>query len=466
MIFQLDQHQEQSTALIDSDLAVALSYGELVTRVLATADCLQSTGAALVVLAASNSIDSIVAYLACLDVGIAVALVEQKDYTIPAAILSSYQPDLILGSNLVFESGYVSSGFVPDSHYSMYRAIENNISSIHHSLALLLPTSGSTGSPKFVRLSRGNIESNARSIADYLQIGRDERAIQSLPAHYSYGLSVLNSHLITGSAVVLTSSSFLQAPFWETFRKWQCTSFAGVPFMYETLARLRFQPAKYESLRYMTQAGGRLNRDVVQLFEERCRLSERKFFVMYGQTEATARISYVPSDKLHEKCGSVGISIPGGQIRLQPVESQGELNEIVYEGPNVMLGYAESRQCLSKEDELHGILSTGDLGRVDEDGYLFVVGRLKRFAKLYGSRVSLDDIEAFLEQRFPITVIAKEDESKLLICFASNGYIDEREIRSSIAHHLAVPPDTFVMKMMEMIPVTSSGKKDYQSPLL
>ncbi len=466
MIFQLDQKNQSSIALIDADQMRQISYGELVDRVSRSAAFLSDQHASLVVLAASNSVDSIVAYLSCLEAGITVALVEAKENVVAAAILSAYQPTLVLGENLSVGVDCVPIKALPDSQCMAFGYLHSSTSPVHKSLALMLPTSGSTGSPKFVRLSKTNLESNAASIAEYLALGVDERAMQSLPAHYSYGLSVLNSHLIVGACIVLTSHSFLRGPFWEAFRKWQCTSFAGVPFMYETLARLRFQPSKYESLRYMTQAGGRLNPDVVSLFEERCRHSQRRFFVMYGQTEATARISYVPSERLQEKCGSVGIAIPGGDIHLQEVEGHSELTEIVYEGPNVMLGYAESRECLAKGDEMHGILPTGDLGRIDEDGFVYIVGRLKRFAKLYGSRVSLDDIEAFLESQFAISVVAKEMDAKLRVFYASSGDTDDGVIRSTIARYLTVPLDTFVMKKLDAIPVTSSGKKDYQSRLL
>ncbi len=257
-------------------------------------------------------------------------------------------------------------------------------------LALLLTTSGSTGSPKLVRLSLRNLQENARAIISYLKISAEDRALTSLPMSYSYGLSVLNTHLMAGAQLLLMTSSFLQRDYWD-FAANQCTSLAGVPYHFEVMLKMRMLERDLPAMRTLTQAGGRLSPDRILQVEQLSFRRGWKFFVMYGQTEATARISYVPAERLREKVGSIGIAIPGGTLSLDD-----ESSELLYTGPNVMLGYAENRSDLAKGDELRGQLRTGDLATRDEDGFYYVTGRLKRFLKIYGKRFNLDEIESLM----------------------------------------------------------------------
>jgi long-chain acyl-CoA synthetase len=445
MIFSLDQKPAEAPALLEADTGNSISYGEFAEKVRAGAERLLRGGRRLVFLLASNSADSITACLACLEAGLPVCLIENFPGGVPAGMLDAYRPDLVLEGVVPEEPG----GFIGD------------VDGLHSDLALMLPTSGSTGSPKLVRLTRRNVEANAQSIATYLGLTPDERAMQSLPAHYSYGLSVLNSHLLAGASVVLTAHSFLSSPFWTVFQQTGCTSFAGVPFMYETLARLRFKPAKYPALRTMTQAGGKLKPELVQDFHAKCQAAGVRFFVMYGQTEATARISYVPPERLPEKAGAVGIAIPGGSLELQPAGGDGGLEELVYRGPNVMMGYAEDRSSLALGDELQGVLRTGDLGHRDKDGFFHVTGRLKRFAKLFGSRVSLDDVERDTEAKWPVRAAAVERDGQLKVFIVPEGPVDTTAVKSQIASRLGVPPVAVEVQPVAGLPLTSSGKKDY-----
>jgi acyl-CoA synthetase (AMP-forming)/AMP-acid ligase II len=335
---------------------------------------------------------------------------------------------------------------------------------LHCELALLLTTSGSTGSPKLVRLTTANLASNATAIADYLALGPNERAVLSLPIYYSYGLSVLNSHLVAGGCVVLTPHSFMRPEFWGDVREHGATSFAGVPYMYETLHRLRFDPASQPSLRTLTQAGGALRRELISHFHARATQAGARLIVMYGQTEATARISYVPPERLSEKIGSIGVPIPGGNLRL---ERSGDAEtgpaELVYEGPNVMMGYAEGPADLALGDLQHGRLRTGDLGTVDDEGYFTLVGRLKRFAKLFGRRVSLEDVERELESTFPVRAIARDGGDRLGVDVAVDGAIDDGAMVSHLARFLAVPPTAILVRRVAELPLTATGKKDYRA---
>lgn len=276
---------------------------------------------------------------------------------------------------------------------------------MYDGLGLLLATSGSTGSPKLVRLSRKNIEANAQSIVSYLGLDEGERPISTLPMQYTYGLSIINSHLLAGSCILMTKESYVQSRFWEFFRQKEATSFGGVPYTYEILKRMRIFSGELPSLHSITQAGGKLSADLQREVGEWAKARNIRFFVMYGQTEATARMSYLPPDDCLKKPESIGIPIPGGKFYLkgengEPVCKEKQPGELVYEGANVSLGYAGKKEDLQLGDENRGVLYTGDIAQTDEDGYYYIVGRKKRFIKMFGVRVSLDACEQALRARY------------------------------------------------------------------
>ncbi len=275
-----------------------------------------------------------------------------------------------------------------------------------------------------MRLSEQNVRANAESIAGYLGLTPDERPITSLPLHYSFGLSVLNSHLLAGAVVVLSGDSVLQRPFWDAFRAHGCTSLAGVPFTYQMLERVGFRDMDLPTLTTLQQAGGALDLHLTRVYAEHMARLGRRFFVMYGQTEATARIAYVPPERLLDKLGSAGIAIPAGRLRIDADESASRAarstGEIIYEGPNVMLGYASDPDDLRRGDDLHGVLRTGDIGYLDEDGFLFLVGRSKRIAKVFGLRVNLDEVEVALRESGPAAVVGGSDAIWAFCAFGTN----------------------------------------------
>ena len=237
-----------------------------------------------------------------------------------------------------------------------------------------------------VRLSKTNIASNATAIGKYLKITFEDRAITSLPFHYTYGLSVIHSHLLYGASLLLTDKNILQKDFWKFADKYQATSFAGIPFTYETIEKFNLFERLPNSIRVLTQAGGKLTSRLQQKIATLSIEKEIRFYVMYGQTEATARISYLPYRLANEKIGSVGIAISGGRIWIS------EENEICYSGPNVCLGYAHNASDLKNDDENKGILYTGDLGYI-ENGFLYITGRKDREVKINGRRISLEHLE-------------------------------------------------------------------------
>ncbi|MDI6100492.1 AMP-binding protein [Actinoplanes sp. NEAU-A12] len=322
---------------------------------------------------------------------------------------------------------------------------------VHPDLALLLTTSGSTGDPKLVRLSRAAVLANAGQVAESLGITGDDVAITTLPLFYSYGLSVLHSHLLRGATVVLERTGLMRKDFWDAVGAHRVTSMAFVPYQYEMLRRLRFDPAKHPSVRTITQAGGRLRTDLVTDFAGRMDAVGGRMFVMYGQTEAAPRMACLPSALLDRKLGSVGQAMPGGAFTVS------DDGEVVYHGPNVMMGYAETAADLARGDDLGGVLRTGDLGRLDEEGFLFITGRMKRMGKVFGVRINLDDVE----RQFPVAAVAGDDR---LHVFAEDLSADEaRALRTKIADWLGTHVTGVDVRTIEALPLLANGKTDYRA---
>ena len=420
-------------ALVEGATGRRWTHAELAAEAAGVAARLAAPAKALAVVRCRIDVQTVVNYLGALAAGHAVALIDDAAPGFEA-LVERYRPAFVLTPEGEVDHGAPGTSPAPE-------------------LRVLLSTSGTTGSPKLVRLSEENVRSNAVSIARYLGLGDTERAIASLPFHYSYGLSVLNSHLVSGGAVVLPPESLMRPSFWETFEAEGCTSFAGVPYSYALLERTGWDRRELASLRTMTQAGGRMDPGAVRGVASELRSRGARLFVMYGQTEATARIAYVPPERLAEKPGSIGLPIPGGALGV-------ESGELVYRGPNVMLGYAESDADLARGDDLGGVLRTGDLGHRDEDGFFFVTGRAKRFAKVNGLRVNLEEIESVLRADGPAAVVG-HDEQALVVFLQAGSHAPAVDVRRALAARYRLHPRTFEMREVAALPVTTSGKIDY-----
>jgi len=469
MFWEIENIEADSIALIDGSTKNSLTYGELLNRCNQLCDYLSFKKKKLVFLFCDNSVGSITAYLSILRSGNAVYLANSKmDNLLKKDLINLYQPEIIFSEDNI--SSFLKDYLNAETEFGLFFYQKKDLPGFplpHNYLAVLLSTSGTTGSPKLVKLSYKNLQSNAESIAGYLNINKDEKPITSLPISYSYGLSVINSHLEKGSKIVCSNHSMVTREFWNTFKDFECTSFAGVPYNYQILQRLKFNEMDLPSLKYMTQAGGRLNENLTKYFYDSSLKKGIKFFVMYGQTEATARISFVPFEDLSEKINSIGKPIPGGKIKIYSGEKEITLpnveGELVYFGGNVMMGYANNREDISKGDEQRSILHTGDLGYKDEDGYYFITGRLKRFIKLFGLRVNLDEIEKMIENKFDVSAacFGSDDSLKVLLQSESEDISDsvhKEIIKIYNIHHSFVS-----VKSTKSIPHNSLGKKDYKS---
>jgi len=445
-----------AVAVIDARTGNEWTYGQLAEDSARMQAALPQSGRrTLGVLMAQNRYECFVAYLAALNSGSALMLLDAAvNPSLIGELLQVYQPDWIYTSPLQPEfPGYrnAASGEPGLLEIEKPRDID-----IYPDLALLLSTSGSTGSPKLVRLTLRNLQANADSITRYLQLTSHDRPITSLPMSYSYGLSVINSHLNAGAAIVLTESGVLQREFWGAVDRYSCTSFAGVPYTYQLLLKTGLLKTVGSSLKLLTQAGGLLEERYARQMHSLSLRRDWKFFVMYGQTEASPRISYVPCEQLGRKFGSIGIAVPDGSLTTDP-----QTGELIYTGPNVMLGYAESRRDLARGDELHGVLRTGDLARQDAEGYFFITGRAKRFIKLFGKRFNLDDVETILSRRFELSVACYGRDDLLTVAVEQGG--NPEALGVAICKIFGLPRTSVQVVAMKALPRTSNGKLDYQS---
>lgn len=405
-----------------------------------------------------NNLESVTGYVGFVRNGIVAVLLDAELSQEPLErLIDLYKPSHIWAKRDYESFNQTMNASFVFGEYTLFEAANPVRYVLHEDLALLLTTSGTTGSPKFVRLSYDNLFSNADSIATYLDIQPDDRPITTLPMNYSYGLSVINSHLVRGAGIVLTEASIIQKEFWELCKEKQVTSIAGVPFVYEMLDRMKFEKMDLPSLKQLTQAGGKLQPALTKKFASLCQQRGIRFFTMYGQTEATARMSYVPSEKSLEKAGSIGIAIPGGDLFLE--DENGERitesyvsGELLYNGPNVSLGYAESLEDLSKGDDNKSILRTGDVAYFDEDGYFTITGRLKRMIKMFGTRISLDELEGLLNKHGHEVVCAGEDD-KLFIYTLQD---DQDAVKKLMKENLNLRG--FTVRKLDALPRNKYGK--------
>lgn len=451
---------KNNRALVD-DSGLTITYEMLYEETMKMSKVINTRCTVLVL--CSNKIGSIVGYVGFLN-----------NKIVPIMINSNMQNELV--QNLI-DMYYPSYLWVPDeldinytnciAVYSCYgyKLLQMNYSKeyeLNNQLCILMATSGSTGSPKFVRQSYNNILENAKSIVEYLGLDETEKPITTLPMNYCYGLSIINSHLLVGATILVTDKGILQREFWDFFKKEEATSFGGVPYTYEMLNKVRFYNMNLPSLRYCTQAGGKLTSNLHRKFAEYAACSQIKFIVMYGQCEATARMGYLPADKALEKCGSMGIAIPGGKFFLIDADGN-EINkpdvtgELVYEGPNVTMGYAECADDLINDDDRKGILYTGDMAQIDKEGFYYIVGRKKRFLKIYGNRVNLDAVDQLIKMRFNnIECVCSGIDDHMYI-FLLDSTIAE-EVRAYVTITTKLNPKAFSVNVIDEIPKTDAGK--------
>lgn len=415
-------------------------------------------GKKLVFLYLGNDIRSTSIYLSFLDTDHATVLLsESLDTSLKENLESEYRPTIIFDCKRDHIDGFESKTVPSDAFQTSIFIGDHTPTTVHSNCKVLLSTSGTTGSPKFVKLSEENLLQNARSICNYLPIIKDDVTPLNLPLYYSYGLSVLHSNAINGGTIVCGLPDILQKEFWNQMESFGFTSIAGVPYIYEMLRRIGFLKKEHPQLRYITQAGGNLSQNIKKEFNTYCLEHHIHFYVMYGQTEATARISYVPPHLLEDKITSIGIPIENGRLSLDK-----ETGELLYKGPNVFGGYSEKRMDLNKWEHIE-FLRTGDLAERDEDGFYYIKGRLKRFVKIFGNRVNLDEIERYLKSSLNIALVACVGiEDKFILISHCEGHIKDEQIKSGLFDKFKIHQTSIKIQQIEEMPLTNNGKINYK----
>lgn len=449
LFFDIAKHGNQRALITEQNESI--SYAQLDHKIDAfihSHHLFESNFKRLFLVEAKANVAFVVSYLACLRAGHSLLLLSpDSSKQSRSAILKAFNVNGVI---------YTNRG------EPVVEELSGNDLNIHTDLAVLLATSGSTGAPKHVRLSYRNLQANAESISEYLSLTADEVAITSLPLSYSYGLSILNSHLLSGASVVLSESSIMERQFWDLMAKHSVTSFSGVPYSYSMLKRLNFKDKDLPCLRYMTQAGGKLTKADALYFNDCLNEQGSRFFIMYGQTEATARMSYVPPEYLPEKADSIGIAIPGGRFELiaedgRIITDTDLIGELVYYGDNVMMGYALSANELSKPSELNG-LKTGDLAVKDDDGFMKIVGRKSRFIKLFGARIDLDQIESvMMAQKLEVACVGDDQQLHVFL----NNITGLDEMKRYLHQQMSIHPSVVTGHQIDSFPRTASKKIHY-----
>ena len=421
MFLDLDHKDNNKIAAID-DSGRPVTYGEICEFSIEFAKHLPQRS--LIFLLSENCIGSLLGYTAALSNRIVPLIISAAtEEGLYNHLYELYQPEYLWlpqakseGKKIVFSAW----------DYCLVKTA-NKSASMYEELSLLLPTSGSTGSPKLVRHSYRNIEANADSVRRLFKLDGSEKAMAILPMHYTMGLSVITSHLFAGSTLLLSGKSLLDKGFWVMLK--EATSFTGVPYSYEILNKMRFTRMDLPNLKIITQGGGKLTEAMWNTLAQYAHDNGKQFIATYGQSECTARMAYLPSELAMEKVCSIGIAEPGGQLSIvddsgsETFEGEAQ-GEMVYRGENVTLGYATCREDLLKGDENHGVMHTGDLARRDADGCYYIVGRMKRFLKIFGLRIGLDEVEDLIKSEYKIDCHCKGNDEKLIVLVTDRSVME------------------------------------------
>ncbi len=417
MFLDLDKKAGDRIAVVD-DSGISMTYGEICAFVSRFAQVFSNRS--LIFILAENTIGSLMGYIGALSSRNVPLVISAKiEKSLYETLRDKYSPSYLWMPNVMLpDFGYEQTSFSECG----YTLVKTGLQSpeLYDDLALLLPTSGSTGSPKLVRHSYHNIEANACNVMHMFGLSEKERPMAALPMHYTMGLSVIASHLLVGATIILSGRSLLDKGFWQMMREYHVTSFTGVPYSYELLSKLRFFRMDLPDLQTITQGGGKMTEDLFKACADYAEQNGKRFIATYGQTECTARMAYLPAEMATTKTCSIGIAEPGGQLSIidydgnETFEGEAE-GEMVYRGENVTLGYATCAEDLQKGDENFGVMHTGDIARRDADGCYFIIGRKKRFLKIFGLRIGLGEVESLIKSEFDTDCYCKGNDEKLIV---------------------------------------------------
>ena len=458
MILNLDKWQHEAVAAIDAQ-GGQLTYGGL--RDFAIQAGMLMPARSLFFLLVENNVGGIAWTIGNICAGnVPLILNAHLDEGLYKSLFELYQPPFVCVPEAMaerFDYEVVSTCF---GYTLMKTGCE--ACPLHEDLSHLLPTSGSTGSPKLVRHQYANIEAAALNISTFFELTENDRPLMVLPLYYTMGLSMVFSHLYVGATILITNQSMTDRNFWRFMKEEHATSFTGVPYSYEILNLMRFFRMDLPDLTLLTQGGGRMTKELNLKFAEFCRDNGKRWIATYGQSECTARMAWLPAKWAVEKVGSIGIAVPNGELSLidmdgQPITAPHTEGEMCYRGKNVTMGYARKRDDLLLGDERHGFIRTGDLAYFDEDGCYYIVGRMGRFLKLFGMRVGLDECERIVKGAFPgLECACVGTDEKMLVYLTDESYKDR--VKEELVNRLKLVATSFEVRIIPAIPKNEAGK--------
>lgn len=461
MFLNIDQQARDAVALKDNE-GHMLTYGALTDEIQDFYDSCERRAVAF--LLCKNTVGSMLGYLSLVEREIVPLMLSSKiDDELLQTFLTAYTPAYLwvpeeLEGKFNCETVFRRYG------YALLRT-GNKCYPIHEQLQLLMATSGSTGSPKLVRYKRGNLEANAKNVAVAFGWTSTERPVCDLGMQYTMGLNVINTHLYVGATLLLTTHNLISGAFWDYIREERATNFTGVPFSYDIFAKLHFERMKLPYLTTLSQGGGKLTDARFRWLAEYAQRTGKRFLASFGTTETSARMCVLPAEYALSKTGSIGRAIPEGELFL--IDPDGTVltaseaeGEMCYRGPNVTMGYAVCREDLQKGDEWRGEYHTGDLARRDADGCYYVTGRMSRFLKLLSYRISLDQCERLLQDRFNLDCACTGTDQRMEI------YVTEPEqvkaVQDFICDKTGLYRSLFSVHVIGEIPRNDSGKIRYK----
>lgn len=465
VFLQLDKKDPNNIAAIEES-GQKITYGELVENISHIRGIIPERS--IVFLMCKNVIGALSAYISMVENKIVpVTLSESIDKELFNTLLETYRPQFICTETKNIKE-YKFKEVFEDKEFT-YLSTNYEKYPINDKLELLMTTSGSTGSPKLVRYKKGNLEANAKNVAAAWGWTSNERPICDLLINYTMGLNVINTHLYVGATLLLITSNITEKKYWDFIKANRATNFTGVPFSYDLLWKLKFFRMDLPHLTTLSEGGGKLTDQMFIKVAKFAQENDKRFIASFGTTETSARLSMLTPDMAIEKKGSIGKAIPEGELvlfdddgnEIEQIEAEGELG---YKGPNVTMGYAYAIEDLMLDDEFNGVYKTGDIARRDKDGFYFIVGRKSRFLKMLGHRVSLDQSERLIKEKFNIDCACGGTDEQMEI------YVTEMEdtdiIKRFISEKTGIYSTMFKVMQVREIPRNSTGKILYKKLVL
>lgn len=457
MILNIEQKPKEALAVKDSS-GLALSYGDLVVFSETIKSVLPERS--LMFMMTRNNAGGVAWVIALL-----------QNRIVPLILNSQTASELYLQLYDLYQPAYIC---VPESelaHYDYtvifqeygYALVSTGCPSygLYPELSHLLPTSGSTGSPKLVRHCYANIEAAALNISTFFELTPNDRALMVLPLYYTMGLSMVFSHLWAGATILITDLNMTDRNFWRFIKEERASSLTGVPYSFEIMNLMRFFRMDLPDLTLLTQGGGKMPKALNLKFAEYCRENGKRWIATYGQSEGTARMAYLPPEWAISKVGSIGRAVPNGELSLidsegNPVTTPYTEGEMCYRGKNVTLGYAHKKEDLLLGDERHGFMRTGDLAYFDEDHCFYIVGRMGRFLKLFGMRIGLDECEQIIKAKYSIDCACVGTDEKMIIYITDSTF--EKGVKEELVDKTHLVASAFEVRCLSELPRSGAGK--------